>query len=262
MKLETNLLRRAAAAIVLALVLMPALATATVVEIETNLGTFEVNLYDNSTPGTVANFLEYVQNGDYTQSVIHRSVSGFIVQGGAVTTDGNANLTSITERPAVQNEPVFANVRGTIAMAKLPSGPDTATSQWFFNLSNNASNLDNQNGGFTVFGEVTGGGMTVVDAIAAVPTFNNVSGLNDFPLQNYTSPDAVINDNLIVVLSITVTDTTVDSAAGLNPTPTTRGSGGGGNGGGGGGGGGQFGWIGLIGLLVFGRRRYRLLQAA
>lgn len=260
MILLKNLRGLVASATLLVLAIVPVSATATIVEIETNLGTFEVNLYDNSTPDTVANFLEYVQNGDFTQSVIHRSVANFIVQGGAFTTDGDANLTSIPERPAVQNEPVFSNVRGTIAMAKLPSGPNTATSQWFFNLSNNASNLDNQNGGFTVFGEVTGNGMNVVDAIAAVPTFNGLGGLNDFPLQNYTAPDPVINDNLIVVLSITVTDTTVDSAAGLNPPLTTRGSGGGN--GGGGGGGGQLGWLSLFALLGLGRRRYRRLQAA
>jgi len=248
--------RIACAAAVIA-ALMPAIGAATIVEIETNLGTFEVNLYDNDTPATVENFLEYVQNGDYNQSVMHRSIGGFIIQGGAVTTDGNANLSAIPERPTVQNEPVFANVRGTIAMAKLPSGPNSATSQWFINLADNTANLDNQNGGFTVFGEVTGNGMNVADAINAVPTFNNVSGLNDFPLQNYTAPDPVLNDNLIIVTSISVTDTTVNSAAGLNPPLTTRGSGGGG-----GGGGGYLGWFSLAALLALCRRRYRVGKVA
>lgn len=239
----------------------PGISSATIVEFDTNLGTFQVNLYDNDTPQTVANFLAYVQDGDYSQSIIHRSVFDFIIQGGAVVTDGNANLTAITERPTVQNEPVFANIRGTIAMAKRASGPSTATSQWFFNMSNNTANLDNQNGGFTVFGEVIGAGMLVLDAIEAVPTFNNVFGFNDFPLQNFVAAP-VVNDNLIIINSITVVDTTVDSAAGLNPTATTRSNGGGNGGGGGGGGGGSFGWLTLCGLLVLGRRRYRLLQAA
>ena len=241
--------------------LIPQTSFATIVEVETNLGEFQINLYDNATPLTVANFLAYVQNGDFSDSVFHRSVSAFIVQGGAVVTDGNAALSAITTRPSVTNEPVYSNVRGTIAMAKLGSSANSATSQWFFNLGNNASNLDNQNGGFTAFGEVISG-MDVVDAIAAVPTFNGVSGFNDFPLQNYTAPDAVVNDNYVIVTEITVIDTTVDSAAGLNPTATTRNTGGGNGGGGGGGGGGSVGLLAIFGLLVFGRRRYGLLKTA
>lgn len=231
----------------------PAISNATIVEIDTNLGVIEVNLYDLGTPATVANFLEYVNNGDYTNSVIHRSIANFVVQGGGVLTDQNANLTAITTRPAVVNEPAYANVRGTIAMAKQPNFANSATSQWFFNLGDNTANLDNSNGGFTVFGEVVAG-MNVVDAIAAVQTYNGVSGFDDFPLQNFTTPPVQI-DNYIVVNSVTVTDTTVDTAAGLNPTPTTANSGGGGNGGGnGGGGGGALGLFGLLGLLTLGRR--------
>jgi peptidyl-prolyl cis-trans isomerase A (cyclophilin A) len=237
--------------------LAPQVSFATIVEVKTNLGDFTINLYDNATPATVANFLAYVQDGDYSDSVFHRSISGFIVQGGGLVTDANAVLSAITARPSVTNEPELSNVRGTIAMAKLGSDANSATSQWFFNLGNNAANLDNQNGGFTVFGEVTSG-MAVVDAIAAVPTFNEVSGFNDFPLQNYTVPDAVVNANYVIVTEITVIDTTVDSAAGLNPTPTTRGTGGGG----GGGGGGSFGWLALAGLLAVGRRRYRITKTA
>jgi peptidyl-prolyl cis-trans isomerase A (cyclophilin A) len=253
-----NSLRSLIAAPLLCLAaLAPQSSSATIVEVETNLGEFTINLYDNATPQTVANFLAYVQNGDYSDSVFHRSVSGFIVQGGGLVTDGNAGLSAITERPSVTNEPDFSNVRGTIAMAKLGGDPNSATSQWFFNLGNNAGNLDNQNGGFTVFGEVTSG-MSVVDAIAAVPTFNGVGGFDDFPLQNYTAPDAIVNANLVIVIEITVIDTTVDTAAGLNPTPTTRATGGGG----GGGGGGSFGWLALAGLLAVGRRRYRMTKTA
>ena len=73
-------------------------------------------------------------------------------------------------------------------MAKLGGDPNSATSQWFINLNDNSANLDAQNGGFTVFGEVIGDGMTVVDALAALPTFT-VSGNPNFPLNNYTSAD-------------------------------------------------------------------------
>lgn len=239
--------------------LLPRAADATIVTFETVLGTFEVNLYDNATPRTVENFLNYVQNGNYSDSIFHRSVSGFIVQGGGFVTDANAQITDIAANAAVVNEPVYSNVRGSIAMAKLGSDPNSATNQWFFNLANNAGNLDSQNGGFTVFGEVIGNGMAVVDAIAALPTYNFGGALVNLPLQNYSATDfnndvPVDNSHLIIVTAITVTDSTVDSAAGLNPTPTTAGNNTGGTGGGGGGG---FGLLALLGLAAVGARRIR-----
>jgi len=264
-----------AAAVLCVTTLLPQASNATIVEFELSDGTFiEVNLYDNATPQTVANFLNYVQNGNFSQSVIHRSVAGFVIQGGGFVTDVNAQLSAIPENAPVNNEPTFSNVRGSIAMAKLGSGPDTATSQWFFNLANNAANLDNQNGGFTVFGEVTGTGMATIDAVAALPTFDLSATLGgaftDIPLQNYTAADfnnnvPRISDNFVIITAITVTDTNPDSAgaAGLNPALSTANNGGGGNGGGGGGGGGgSLGLLALLGLSALGRRRYRIAKAA
>jgi len=260
-----------ATAVLCVTALLPQASNATIVEFETSIGTFEVNLYDNATPQTVANFLNYVQNANYSQSVIHRSVAGFVVQGGGFVTAVDAEVSAITENPAVNNEPVFSNVRGSIAMAKLQSGPDTATSQWFFNLANNANSaadLDNTNGGFTVFGEVTGAGMATVDAVADLPTFNFGGAFAEIPLQNYTVADydnnvPVTKANFVVITAITVIDTTVDSAgvAGLTPALSTANNGGGGNGGGGGGGG-SFGLLALLALSVIGRRRYRITKAA
>ena len=162
----------------------PTAANATIVQVETVLGNIDINLYDNATPATVTNFLDYVQNGDFTDSIFHRSVAGFIVQSGGFRTDLNAQITSIPTNPAVTNEPVYSSVRGTIAMAKLGNDPNSATSQWFINLANNAAGLDGQNGGFTVFGEVTGAGMDVIDALAALPTFAFASPFGELPLQN------------------------------------------------------------------------------
>jgi peptidyl-prolyl cis-trans isomerase A (cyclophilin A) len=247
--------------------LAPQAANATIVEFQTVMGNFEVNLYDNSTPETVANFLAYVNNGDYSNSVIHRAVANFVIQGGAFTFDTALPLGEVPTRPTVDNEPVFSNVRGSIAMAKVGGDPNSATSQWFFNLGNNAANLDDQNGGFTAFGEVVGNGMDVVDAIAALPVYNFGGAVGEIPLRNYTSADFTngveVNDtHLVMITAVVVTDTTVDSDAGLNPPLTTAGQGGGGGGGngGGGGGGGAIGFIGLFGLLLAAglriRRRY------
>ena len=254
------------AALALLATISPQIANATVVEFQTSLGNFEVNLYDNTTPETVANFLNYVNNGQYTSSVIHRSVPGFVVQGGGFVFDMALPLESVPTFSPVTNEPELANVRGTIAMAKIGGDPNSATSQWFFNLNNNTANLDGQNGGFTVFGEVVGNGMDVVDAIAALPIFNFGGVVAELPLRDYTSqdftngvdPDA---SNLVVISAIVVTDTTVDSAAGLNPPantstqqpPVTDP-----NPGGGGGGGGSFGILALLGLLGAVRRRVAL----
>jgi len=167
--------------------LLPRASDATVVKFETVLGDFEVNLYDNATPQTVSNFLNYVQNANYSESIFHRSVPGFIVQGGGFVTDQNAQISSIASNSPVNNEPTYSNVRGTIAMAKVAGDANSATKEWFFNLANNAENLDNQNGGFTVFGEITGDGMAILDALESLPTYNFSGALTDLykitPLQ-------------------------------------------------------------------------------
>ena len=152
---------------------------------------------------------------------MHRSVPGFIVQGGGFRLDLAWPLSAIPATGAITNEPVFSNLRGTIAMAKT-NQPDSATNQWFFQLADNSANLDIQNGGFTAFGDVVGTGMDVVDAIAALQRFNFESPFNELPLRsnNGGDPDAT---NLVIVTRVIVIDTTVDSAgaAGLNPTPNT-----------------------------------------
>jgi peptidyl-prolyl cis-trans isomerase A (cyclophilin A) len=241
-------------------------AQATIVEFQTAEGSFQVNLYDNATPETVANFLNYVNNGAYTSSIFHRSVPGFVIQGGGFTVNVAAGLDAIPVNAAVVNEPEFANVRGTIAMAKLAGDPNSATSQWFFNLADNTANLDGQNGGFTVFGEVVGNGMDVVDAIAALPVYDFGGVTAEIPLRNYTQADfdartPVDENNFVMINAIVVTDTTVDTAAGLNPPANTT------IGGGpaptppptaSGGGGGSLGFFGVLGLLTLAWRRKRV----
>lgn len=206
--------------------------TETAVEIQTPQGNIPVALTDAQTPLTVANFLHYINAGEYNGVIFHRSVPGFVIQGGGYTTDGN----HINQFAAVQNEPGISNTRGTIAMAKLGNDPNSATSEWFINLADNSSNLNNQNGGFTVFGNVLYNGMQVADQIAALPTVSDSqnppgqdsSGGNiwsNLPVQNWTgssTPTSVpaanmITTNAVVVPALTYTVSS-DNTALVNPS--------------------------------------------
>lgn len=195
---------------------------ATVVQFQTIMGsTFEVNLFDQITPVTVNNFLEYVEDDAYQNTVIHRSVDGFVIQGGGFVFIDSFPPEEIPEKNSIDNEPVLSNRRGTIAMAKISGNPNSATSQWFINLSNNSSVLDAQNGGFTVFGQVISG-MDVVDEIADIQRFNAGGAFSTIPLRDYTSDDAngnvaLTDEHLVLISDIVVTNAAEDSAAALNP---------------------------------------------
>jgi peptidyl-prolyl cis-trans isomerase A (cyclophilin A) len=148
------------------------IAEATIVRFQTSLGNIDVRLYDSRTPLTVANFLGYSNANRYDGSFIHRNPQDFVVQGGGFRFAAPSSVISIVDPanpdPPVLNEPGISNLRGTIAMAKLGNNPNSATSQWFFNWKDNSGpppSLDTTNGGFTVFGRVVQGGMSVVDAI-------------------------------------------------------------------------------------------------
>lgn len=201
--------------------LLPSAVFATTVQFQTVMGDITVELFDESTPQTVANFLRYVDEQKFNDTLIHRSVNNFVIQGGGyIYTD--IGTERISTYDAVINEPVFANVRGTIAMAKLGGNPNSATSQWFFNLGDNTTNLDNQNGGFTVFGQVTEG-MDVVDAIADLPRYQR-NGFTDIPLRDWMSSNTEqpTDEHYVIIEQITVLDAASDTAADLNPPKTTR----------------------------------------
>lgn len=183
-----------------------------VVQFDTVKGKFNAELLAKDAPKNVANFLSYLNNGNYLKTLIHRSVSGFVIQGGGYYLNGST-ITPITAQAAVQNEFKLSNIRGTIAMAKTDAGPNTATSHWFINLADNSASLDTTNGGYTVFGRVLNDGMTVVDAIAAVPVYDASSTLGaDFknlPLLN----NSLVASNLVLVNSIKKMSTFPDASA-------------------------------------------------
>lgn len=142
-------------------------------------GEFYVQLNDAAAPKTVANFLTYVNARSFTNSLIHRSVPGFIIQGGGfypASTDGTTftgyNLVPTNAPLALETTDTLPNALGTIAMART-NNLNSATSGWFINTADNTSGLPSaSNSGYAVFGNVIGSGMTVVNALAADPVLN------------------------------------------------------------------------------------------
>lgn len=181
------------------------------VRFHTDLGDIDVALLQGIAPNNVANFLGYVNPAVYDNSFFHRSVQVsmppplFIIQGGGYTFV-NGQATPLARHAAVVNEFHASNKRGTLAMAKIAGDPNSATNEWFFNESDsNASNLDTQNGGFTVFGRIINStGLATMDAIAAVPTYNAGSPFDSLPLLNYTSGAQVQNANFVHVIWVKV----------------------------------------------------------
>jgi peptidyl-prolyl cis-trans isomerase A (cyclophilin A) len=137
------------------------------IRFHTTHGDFTVELFAKEAPISVENFLHYVDDGHYDGTIFHRIVPGFVIQGGGLTADFRPKKT----RGPIANEATngLKNERGTLSMART-SDINSATSQFFVNLSHNAF-LDHTKAqyGYAVFGRVTQG-LDVVDAIAAVRT--------------------------------------------------------------------------------------------
>lgn len=245
---------------------------ATIVEFQTSHGNFKVNLHDETTPKTVENFLRYVNEGIYDDTLIHRTVDDFVVQGGGAKFEGTLPPTWIETFDAIKNEPVYSNVTATISMAKQRGEIDSATSQWFINLKNNAAVLDPvdiYNGGaYAVFGEVIEDGMDVIKAIAAVERCDTRHvGFREMPMPNYAEQcgdaSAVPGvENFVTVHKVVVFDSTVNTAGDLasvkntlykdnNSTPTPD------NGSSSSSGGGSLSWLALmlLALPLVGRKK-------
>ena len=179
---------------VCASVLQPRLAAGTLAVFRSPVGEIDVELFDTDKPVTVTNFMRYVESGAYTNMFIHRWEPNFVIQGGGYYTANrqttNVGLALVPTSGTITNEysvgRTFSNTYGTIAMARVGGQTNSATSQWFFNLTNN-SFLDSVDGGFTVFGRTVRGTNVLNRFLGGAYTTNiwriNIGGaLNTLPV--------------------------------------------------------------------------------
>jgi cyclophilin family peptidyl-prolyl cis-trans isomerase len=149
------------------------------IRFETTLGDFTVELFEKEAPGTIENFLKYVDGEYFDGTIFHRVIAGFMIQGGGVTEDMTQKKTQAPIKNEADNG--LKNERGTLSMART-NDINSATSQFFVNLKDNEF-LDHQRGnfGYAVFARVTEG-MEVIDKIAAVETGRR-RGFDDVPVE-------------------------------------------------------------------------------
>ena len=178
------------------------------IQINTNHGNMIFSLFDKTLPDPVSNFLTYVDRGDYSNTIFHRSVNSQglnIIQSGSYSLKDNKFISLPTD-PPILNEPGIANNRGTLAFART-SDPNSATSGWYINTQDNPG-LDIGNS-YTVFGRAINNSLDVIDQIASFPTgsheviLNNTSyTLSDFPTTDGQAPSFNGPENVIRVKSI------------------------------------------------------------
>ena len=162
------------------------------VVMHTNLGDITIEVFEDEAPKSAANFLQYVRDGFYDGTIFHRVIPGFVIQGGGFDQSYQQKKT----RDPITNEADngVKNDRGTLSMART-SDPDSATSQFFVNLSDNAPlNPSRGSAGYAVFGKVTEG-MDVVDQIAAGQTGAAGPFRQDAPQEQVVIESAEVTGN-------------------------------------------------------------------
>lgn len=196
----------------------PKQSHATVVRFNSVVGSFDVRMYDAVTPLSVANILNYVNDGDFDDSIVHRVevsysqqpdgsfvTNPFVIQGGDWSFPDGGILTQIPSNPSVMNEPGISNLRGTMALARAQGQINSGTNNWFVNTGDNPG-LDTVDQGFTVFGRVVNDGMQVVDVIAGMRPatirnqFNQSLG-STFPIHGDIS-NGISRDNFVLFTSV------------------------------------------------------------
>ncbi len=159
------------------------------VEIKTNLGAITVELYPEKAPKTVENFLQYVRNGFYRESIFHRVIPGFMIQGGGFSKGMEQKPTR--DPVPIESNNGLKNKTGTIAMARTQN-PNSATAQFFINVADNVflnyTEPTVHGFGYTVFGSVSKG-MDVVEKIANSPTGSGGPFPRDVPQEHVVIED-------------------------------------------------------------------------
>lgn len=151
------------------------------ISLHTNHGIIKLNLFADKAPITVENFISYVKDGFFDNTIFHRVINGFMIQGGGFTADMEQKETKATIKNEANNK--VPNTKGTIAMART-NDPHSATCQFFINIADNDflnfSSETSSGWGYCVFGEVVEG-MDVIDSIKKVVT-GRTNGHSDVPV--------------------------------------------------------------------------------
>ncbi len=172
------------------------------VTVKTTLGSFTLELFPTKTPVTVKNFLAYSNSGYYTDTIFHRVIDGFVVQGGQIVVQSiSGSSLTIASKPTaapiiLESQAGLSNTRGTIAMART-SVADSATAQFFVNTVDNSSSLDYKSStspGYAVFGTVLQG-IETIDKISKVPVVNASATYQNFP----TTPITILSTKNAII---------------------------------------------------------------
>lgn len=201
--------------------LVPTTTAGTLVEVQTSLGSFYLEMEDEAAPETVANFLTYVSEGRFNNTHIHAAIGGTFIRGGSFTFDDcNAGPIPIETNPAIPIEDSgLTNLSGTIAMRRESEGSDSVTSEWYINMGDDPE-AELLHGNNVVFGKVIGDGLSTVLTISRAPGVR-LTSIHTAPTSNYFGDENVdcqmfSRDNLVQVLMSIVSEDIDNPSADYN----------------------------------------------
>ncbi len=213
--------RSAVCAFVFGLSFIPNSFAGTLVEVQTSLGNFFLELEDEAAPNTVANFLNYVRDRRFNNTFVHAAIGGTFIRGGSFSF-GDCNQGAVpiaADLPIAIEDTGLANLSGTIAMRRVEEGVSSVTSEWYINIGDDPE-ADLSQGDNVVFGRVIGDGLSTVSTISNAPGVY-VNSIHTAPTSNYFG-DANIDcqsfsrDNLVLVLMSIVSEDADDPSADYN----------------------------------------------
>lgn len=205
LKRTLGLAEKIAAFSICSFLLLSSSYAGTLVQVNTSLGDFYLELDDEAAPETVANFLNYVRSGRFNNTYIHAAQGNTFIRGGSFTfNDCNVGPETIeTDAPIAFETTGLSNLSGTIAMRHSDGDVDSATSEWFINIGDDPDS-DTFNGGYAVFGKVVSDGLDTVATISNAPGIR-LTAVHTAPTTNYFGDEQVdcqsfSRDNLVLVL--------------------------------------------------------------